>query len=170
MDKCPKCNGPLTQSRTEFGAMFGCAKCGGIMATMAVLRRIVEHKALASMWQAAVQADERGDRPCPTCRQGMVQTPASETHDAPVIDLCPHCQVVWLDATELEQLPLKPSPPPSRDKPADPKAREAMARFHLDHLQANEDWEDAGSNLLTPSVGPKKWISVMLRLLTGLGK
>ena len=41
--------------------------------------------------------------PCPACSSMMYRVPT----DGPEIDLCRQCQLVWLDAGELDEMPKR---------------------------------------------------------------
>jgi Zn-finger nucleic acid-binding protein len=148
MNTCPQCNGELEQSKTEFGAMFGCKKCGGLMATMTVLRRVIRHETINEIWQSALRADaSAGDgpagRPCPVCRKPMVQVVATPAPDAPTLDVCTPCQAIWFDAAEFNRVPLAPPPEPDKaDKPLDPRTREAMGMFNLRNVIEKQEWQE----------------------------
>lgn len=101
--KCPHCRQALIRSDEPPYLLWSCRQCGGCAATMAVLRRGIEHEVLRQAWNRTVGENRRVLMPCPACSAMMHRVPT----EGPEIDLCRQCQVVWLDAGELEQIPKR---------------------------------------------------------------
>ncbi len=109
MSTCPRCNTCLTAAEQEGVGLDSCDRCGG---------RWIEPDGLKALAERpAPQAEEAGQPPrvevvfhdpkegvpCPECRQPMA--PFNYAGDSGVIlDKCNHCDGIWLDAGELEQV------------------------------------------------------------------
>lgn len=155
MEQCPVCRRSLERTRTESGNVFVCATCGGLMATLAVLRRIVARETINAVWQRVRQAVDEGkatslaSRLCPTCSQPMVLTPSCSTENKVMLDVCMRCQLIWLDAEELERLPARPpEPQPPPEKPLSPEAAEAMGLAMLESVMKRQQMQDEAEQLL----------------------
>ena len=110
------------------------------MMSMAVLRRIVKDDSLSRIWQAARKAAP-ADSVCFVCNQRMVETSAPGLQPELKLDVCTRCQLIWLDAEELDRLPAAP-PPPLKEEPMSPKSREALAMVQIQQLQERYEFED----------------------------
>jgi Zn-finger nucleic acid-binding protein len=84
--------------------LWACGKCGGCAATIATLRKSIQHETLRRAWNRTVGANRRALMDCPGCRSSMHRVPIS---DGPEIDLCRQCQMMWFDADELAQMPSR---------------------------------------------------------------
>lgn len=82
------------------------------MATIATLRKGIQHDCLQGAWNRTVGSDRKGLHRCPECSTLMCAIPT----DGPEIDLCRLCQMIWFDADELGQLPKRSSGAIKRDQ------------------------------------------------------
>jgi membrane associated rhomboid family serine protease len=115
---CPRCAATLKALRYGPKAVWGCPTCGGCAAALALLRDSVAHERWKPLQRAVATAELPSTRPCPSCRNPMLQA------DAPHVTLetCRRCQLLWFDRGEA------PEPRP-REKPLSPEAAEALVRF-----------------------------------------
>jgi len=130
---CPKCQHvALLRCQNEFGNFWHCERCEGTAVTLPLLRRLVGRSTINALWQGARQWDYPERCQCPGCDNRMeevpIQTPAGERK----IDVCSHCQFVWLDAGEWEDLPhadVEPVAQPKRQRSPAMTERQAMERL-----------------------------------------
>jgi len=101
--KCPRCKSDLIVVEYEDIELDYCQSCGGIWFDSG------EMDLLASRFggeQAALRpaTDAREGRlRCPVCRVHMDKRYIGEAKPV-LVDLCPSCDGLWLDAGELEEL------------------------------------------------------------------
>ncbi len=119
---CPVCRERLLDGRIEGEPVNFCPRCRGFLATNPVFNAVVrERRARRPAGDSPHAFDENELKrriDCPSCRQRM------DTHPyygggRVVVDTCPRCTLIWLDAGELTvieqhnpQRPTAPPPPP----------------------------------------------------------
>src|SRR5690606_5370941 len=101
---CPRCHQVLTRVDIPPFTVWGCSRCAGCAATLATLRRGVQHDVLRRAWNRTIGENRRVLMECPECRSNMHRVPIIR---GPEIDLCKQCQLVWFDASELEEMPRR---------------------------------------------------------------
>ena len=105
MLNCPKCKSSLARATNSFGNFWHCKSCDGSVVTMSLLRKFVPRKALNAVWQCARRGDVALKQSCPGCSNRMKEVPVetgSGRHCE--VDVCTHCQSVWLDRGEWHDL------------------------------------------------------------------
>ncbi len=143
--RCPSCSQELVKTNSGVGLLWVCSGCEGRAVTLSFLRRGVETDFLNQVWQqarASHATQKLGHRACPGCSQKMplVVVPTSDDEQL-VLDVCPLCQFIWLDAGEIAQLPIKTAAPESVKPDLSPEAKEAVA------LAQVEAWADRRNDL-----------------------
>ena len=128
---------------------------------MSLLRKFVPREALNTVWQRA----RRGDVPlkcsCPGCANQMkAVTVETESGVQREVDLCTHCQSVWLDRGEWHQLAnlkVVKDATPSREIQAEVRERIAQKRRERNGppVVATPVVEDSNSEAVRPPVLPK---------------
>lgn len=127
---CPRCGQELVRKQEKAGLTWRCPACGGVFATLPVIRKIIAAEAVNGLWQdARAQEAEDSGLVCPSCGGKMSRLRArGGDGTAPILDVCPRCQAVWFDKDEQASLPQRPpEPPPEGSAPLPQKAREAIA-------------------------------------------
>jgi len=113
MSTCPRCNTPLTATDYQGVALQACTQCGGRWLSHDELKTVLDTLEAPQEVRAPEEgtptshrgADPSGkkDLPCPDC--GRAMEPFNYAGDSGVIlDKCPHCDRLWLDAGQLEQV------------------------------------------------------------------
>jgi Zn-finger nucleic acid-binding protein len=121
---CPKCTGKLEQKPltlyelseekdlqgadiTEELDIYQCFVCGGVWFDKGVLDVYLK-EGLKSVDSPSLGSDldqklntKKGK--CPVCQVEMIQQPYALDHGVQ-IDLCPKCEGIWLDSTEIDRL------------------------------------------------------------------
>jgi membrane associated rhomboid family serine protease len=138
MQACPRCETPLGRVRGPQGVYWSCAGCGGRAVTLPLLRRLLVRPYINQIWQYA--KDEKGvrRRPCPLCRQLMIDVPVVYGAAAHWIDVCTGCQLVWFDPREYEEAPAMAAP---AGEVLSPRAREALAKMEVKRVGEREAGE-----------------------------
>jgi uncharacterized protein len=107
--QCPKCNSAM--ERIEFGTdieVMRCTGCQGLYCERPMLARMRDEwlaETVLDTGSVAVGArnNEIQDIPCPGCRTIMVRIEDDEQSHI-VLDACPSCEGVFLDAGELTDM------------------------------------------------------------------
>jgi Zn-finger nucleic acid-binding protein len=110
-DRCPECQTFLSSMPLATGAALACRTCAGVSVNVAVLRQHAPEAMVQALWSAARDSGRPSTRPCPSCEQFLRTFAAPGDGDAPELDACPRCQLLWFDGQELERagLQLRPS-------------------------------------------------------------
>ncbi len=134
---CPNCDKPLKKGRRPHGFIWGCQRCGGRAAPLALLRRSIDKNAIDRMWQRVVAIDGVEGKACPICTKRMVQFQLKVVDVDWKLDLCKPCQLFWFDEGEYDDLPGVPPPAPAPDLNIafTKKAREALAISKLQQIR-----------------------------------
>jgi Zn-finger nucleic acid-binding protein len=116
---CPVCRHSLEDGRVENEPVHYCSHCRGFLATNATFGAIVlKRRAKRPAGESRHSFDEQELKralDCPRCERRM------DTHPyygggRVVVDTCPRCAIIWLDAGELAVIerhnPARPAPTP----------------------------------------------------------
>jgi Zn-finger nucleic acid-binding protein len=143
---CPHCRVPLTRIQEEVGFVWVCEKCGGCVATMTVLRRLIDATILSRVWRSAREVDRNDpSRPnlnCPSCGHGLRRVEHEASSDAPTLDVCLLCQMIWFDAMELDAMPAPPEEQEESPDDLPPRARELLGELELRKVQNQQRREE----------------------------
>jgi Zn-finger nucleic acid-binding protein len=106
--ECPICAKQLAHAAIEGNDISYCTVCRGFLTTNAIFSLLVQLKRARNGPSPAVPIpfapeELRRHISCPRCHKPMDTHPYYGGGNA-VIDTCPRCQVVWLDAGELTVL------------------------------------------------------------------
>jgi membrane associated rhomboid family serine protease len=142
---CPKCSIPLRAVKTPTGIGWICRRCGGRAANLSVMRRALQPAFMRQLWLQARESSPAAlvveARRCPSCAHEMrVVVVAGEEAQPVELDLCPHCQMAWMDADEVEALPRLP-----RQKSLSPEARQKVAMMEVELMRMRAKQESGGS-------------------------
>lgn len=136
---CPKCRSSLVRCQNEFGNFWHCGSCEGTAITVSLLRKFVDRDTINRLWQGARQQEYPRKCECPGCDERMEEVPVKTPVGTLLIDICDHCQFIWLDAGEWDELPhvrvveKKPAP----QLPIELRERVAIER--VKQIQAAHD-------------------------------
>ncbi len=102
---CPLCSVQLHDALIEGECVVYCGQCRGFLTRTAAFGRIVTQRraqnTATSNSHAPFDSDElRRPVSCPSCKKRM-QTHAYGGGGNAVVDTCPRCDCIWLDAGEL---------------------------------------------------------------------
>jgi membrane associated rhomboid family serine protease/Zn-finger nucleic acid-binding protein len=129
---CPRCQDQLIRRQQDDGVLWSCRTCAGQVRGIGLLRRQLDERAVAHLWQRAGASGESGRR-CPACTQAMAMVPMHEGGRCGEVEACRRCFLVWLDDGEDTLLPPAPRPhEPEVVLP--PAARELLARARADAI------------------------------------
>jgi Zn-finger nucleic acid-binding protein len=109
--QCPLCSEPLERITYEGIAAMRCPGCGGYLVQKNRLKGIQRNRqfpreALERSLEHTPGTDTDSRLQCPECHTTMQK----DTHSFGVrlrLDVCPHCEAVWLDPGELEQAQMQ---------------------------------------------------------------
>ncbi len=136
---CPVCGAALKPMPVPQAVVWQCASCGGAMANLAVLRRYLRSDVVRSFWRRAIAASSRADKQCPSCRQSLRAFAVRQNEQTIILDMCPHCQLVWFDKGELDAFPkteVQQLPPEVRQQLALMKVRSQDERVQFEQTAA----------------------------------
>lgn len=182
---CPKCRRlPLVHCRNEFGNFWHCERCDGTAVTLPLLRRMVGRDTINALWQGARQRVHPERCSCPGCKQGMEEVPIQTPVGPRLIDVCSHCQFVWLDAGEWDDLPMVESEEetPRLEMPLELRERIAVQPiekiredYEADRSRGPDQfwqWVPAllgmPSEVAQPNSGGRPWMTWMTAVFIGL--
>lgn len=138
---CPACSTQLNLVKTPYGIGWVCPTCHSRAANLSILRRAVRQPFMREVWRQAsndeaLSLDTQPVRPCPSCRRAMRSIVAEGERNTPVqLSVCPKCQMIWLEAHEMDALPHAPRTEPQLN----PQARELLARAEVEARYQHED-------------------------------
>jgi membrane associated rhomboid family serine protease/Zn-finger nucleic acid-binding protein len=150
MFTCPACKKGLDRFKTTKGFFWACPSCKGHAATVPFLRQTLLREYVNQIWTYARAEKGVRRRPCPACRDLMIDVPIVYGEVSQWIDVCTRCQFIWFDAREYEESPSAvdaPSgDPDTGGAPLSPEARQALAIQKVKQLavQARNDPSDDG--------------------------
>jgi len=138
---CPHCRQPLIRRNEPPHLLWICNKCGGCAATIANLRKGIQHAFLKQAWNQAIGANGCTLARCPGCSLLMNRVPMK---GGPEIDLCRHCQMMWFDAGELAAIPKRAAGELAADKWEDElrqmQRRRTQSEFYRRLLRRRAHW------------------------------
>ncbi|MGB7343031.1 MAG: zf-TFIIB domain-containing protein [Pirellulaceae bacterium] len=105
---CPTCHSELRIGAIEKTQFAGCDRCGGMLFQQSVFGMVIMHLRAnyvgATPIPSPMNPDElRVHRTCTVCDSMMETYPYAGPGNS-VIDSCQQCQLIWLDAGELDRL------------------------------------------------------------------
>jgi Zn-finger nucleic acid-binding protein len=105
---CPVCERGLASAAMEGHTVNFCGQCRGVLTTNALFSQIVSNRraknvATTPAPQPLTSSDFQRRLRCPQCERTM------DTHPyggggAVVVDTCPRCHLIWLDAGEIDDI------------------------------------------------------------------
>jgi len=106
---CPRCQTPMGIKSCGQGRQYLiCPQCEGRLISVAVLRGIVDPEHVSWIWSMGREGVGEQKRPCPRCRRLMYEVPSAPEEDAPKLDVCRYCTLVWFDAGEFDRVDFLP--------------------------------------------------------------
>lgn len=130
MMPCPRCLTHLHGVRTPAGKVWDCPRGHGRFALLPVLRGLVRKAELDTAWKTAFWGRPHPGCRCPSCGRAMAEVDAAGFR----LDVCRHCQALWLDHAEVRAMPAaRREETIIAAQAAD--ARKAMALAQVDALQ-----------------------------------
>jgi membrane associated rhomboid family serine protease/Zn-finger nucleic acid-binding protein len=128
------------------------------MVGLATLRKeSVDSGFRSELWRASSYAGRSG-KVCPHCRQTMQLVRMPPEYGGLELDVCRHCQAIWFDPSEYEQVPHGVPVARRVDQlPVDPRAREAAAMMDLKTVQARQEAAEE-HEADTGAIAAWKWI------------
>jgi len=106
MRRCPRCTFPLISHEGPVGALWHCSRCGGSFLTRIGVGKHLRGVGTPDSW-AELGAARRAEQVGVSCPQGHGAMDGWETQDEDgilVVDACPTCSGIWLDAGEGQRL------------------------------------------------------------------
>jgi Zn-finger nucleic acid-binding protein len=105
---CPVCHKPLGAATVEGYAVCFCGTCHGVLATNVEFSNILgklraEYADRPGAPRGLDPVELRRRVGCPKCKKGMDTHPYGGGGNV-VIDTCPRCHLIWLDAGEMETI------------------------------------------------------------------
>jgi membrane associated rhomboid family serine protease len=104
---CPECRVALGEARVFGELRYGCPECKGIAVPLASLVRVVDPQVNALVRDALEHSARPSDRVCPKCPRTLARIDLVLSGLVVVVDACRHCELVWFDAGELDQIPKR---------------------------------------------------------------
>lgn len=109
--RCPRCAATLSgreysEPQAEF-TVYACGNCGGQLLSDAQLRSVEETvlPKLLELRHLPSPSEQQASISCPACPGGARMEKFRHHRDAQVVlDRCPQCRSIWLDAGELEAI------------------------------------------------------------------
>lgn len=148
---CPRCSVPLETHVARGAVHYVCPQCDGRAANIPLLRRTLEPASVNHLWRTVCDAhptDHHGTLRCPSCRTRMHPAGVPGTDGGEIqLDVCRVCQIVWLDAGEIERLPqAAPAKESATAGKFRPEAAEALAPMLAGHerRRGEQSWGDGG--------------------------
>jgi membrane associated rhomboid family serine protease/Zn-finger nucleic acid-binding protein len=135
---CPECRVPLREARVFGELRYGCSECKGLAVPLASLARIADPQVNTLVRDALAHASHPSDRTCPKCPRVMERADLTLSGLVVVVDACRHCDLVWFDAGELEQIPKRRRYDHEAVAQADRLVSEARRGLELRHAKRSE--------------------------------
>ncbi|MEM8867009.1 MAG: zf-TFIIB domain-containing protein [Verrucomicrobiota bacterium] len=136
--ECPRCQVSLVHCANEFGNFWACGDCEGTAVTVSLLRKFVARDVINTLWQAARSYTHLHRIDCPGCQNRMEEVPLRLGELESKIDVCGHCQFVWLDAGEWDELPHVPVEEKAQ---LSKSAREQLALVEMERVRQSHELE-----------------------------
>jgi Zn-finger nucleic acid-binding protein len=112
MNRCPKCKGSTASVHYEGVGVKMCGQCGGYWVSPTALKAIANRRETEfneavkeRFLQLAEQSNTTEALLCVSCGKYMIKESFKDWDDI-VIDRCPTCGGIWLDAGELEKIQI----------------------------------------------------------------
>jgi len=102
--RCPRCAVLLEFAEVEGRRQLACPQCGGLAATVALLRQTSSRESFRQFWAATMSSTRPGRLPCPGCGGRMQHIDVEFDKDKVELDRCQPCQFVWFDPEERERV------------------------------------------------------------------
>jgi len=141
---CPRDHQILERKLKDGMVCYRCPGCQGVAVTIGLLRRLIDRDFANDLWNRARSGGSGSGVPCPSClgETRSVVVAGGEGQQPTEIDVCPSCQLIWLDPGELEDAPAKEMPP--EEERLSMEAREALGRFELSSRKKRKEASDSG--------------------------
>lgn len=141
MVACLHCEQKLTPQKIGRFHIDSCASCNSQLLTLAALKKLTSDELARSIWTLSLRQQQSSVHACPLCSQRMLEVYVSTNETE--IDLCPHCQAVWLDRGEAQQLDLTDEhysvEPFAFDPRLTPDAQKELALLGSEFLQQQHE-------------------------------
>ena len=137
---CPHCSKELERELFRKKVLFRCPDCGGQYLTISALRGLCSSREMVNrIWRNAMHSQAVGTV-CPECRKNMRRALLFPTLNLTLeLDVCPKCQSIWFDPSELDCLPLNEIP---EDK-LSPEAKEAIAAYTIAYVKETAQYQNS---------------------------
>ncbi len=137
MYDCPTCQTELTRRQHERGGVYwACSACGGKAVGLGLLRKLVDVKYISQLWRLAIEECGGKRRRCPMC--GEMMSEVMPAPDAPKLDVCRKCPLVWFDPGEFASAPSAPTPV-GQDAGLPPAVKEKLAILRIEDERRKVD-------------------------------
>jgi|WetSurMetagenome_2_1015567.scaffolds.fasta_scaffold624058_1 Zn-finger nucleic acid-binding protein len=162
---CPKCKIPLKKASSPFGIFWSCPTCSGRAVSLNVLRQVIPQNIINKLWLRAKSGEYKSLRDCPICEEPLPEVPIINNDKTINLDICTKCCFIWFDGQEYESLPKIEITKPKEELP--PEAREALAKFQIECIARESEWNNLIDNL-TPHTGGHLIDNIFYLIFTGL--
>ena len=135
---CPDCRVALQEARVFGELRYGCPECKGLAVPLASLARIADPQVNTLVRDAIAHAAHPSIRTCPRCPRLMERADLVLSGLIVEVDACRHCDLVWFDAGELEQIPKRKRYDHEAVAQADRLVSEARRNLELRHAKRSE--------------------------------
>ncbi len=129
------------------------------MVGLGVLRKAIDRNAVNGLWRSARDEGGRPSRPCPVCAGAMSEV--TSPGEAPPVDVCVRCHMMWFDGGEWDAMPAI-SPPPSEAPVLSEEARARWAFYKMEQIRREAEFEDGMRG--GPPDAWWKWIPALFSL------
>lgn len=106
--KCPECATTLAQESRASDVLFRCQGCRSAAVPFAALQRLAVPAFFPAFERALAASVDAAAVACPVCRRVMRPITVSQGGLLVQLEACRSCRIVWFEAGELEQVPLRP--------------------------------------------------------------
>ena len=150
---CPRCHCRLKKEFYHKFVSFRCPECGGHVMTIAGLRNLSADKTFVNLlWKTACYGYSEQGTVCRNCSQNMRKVTLPLEGIALELDVCPKCQTVWFDPSELERIPL---PKPKDELPQEAREKLALMQIRQEEERIEKLQQPEGRSVHTPEEGWK---------------
>jgi Zn-finger nucleic acid-binding protein len=108
---CPACGGPLA-SRSTAVSVWSCERCHGSLLQLSRLRVQTSAERALDVWSRTRLAPASATRNCPGCEAPFRTWTQPLNGQLTELDACRSCELLWLDAGELDELRVIALPKP----------------------------------------------------------
>ncbi len=120
MPACPNCQGKLACSRADGQPFWTCGGCAGRAVGFPWLRKQGAEDLIAELWSPAHEAEGKTGPDCPLCDRPMLSVPTPLANKIIPLDLCKHCQLVWFNPAEYDQVLKEYAEPNDAERRSEP--------------------------------------------------